>query len=223
MRVALTKIFHPRCSFDKYVLQNCNNTNLKFSPQVPWPFSPNLFPLLLSWSNVRSTTFVGKPVQLYMKKLLVFFRFFCSWFPRFDTNVPKKIGLVLSFSKNRLKGQSGTDVMIFLNIFTEKFSEKIGVLTRNKAKLCKILIITLFFWEKRQFFCQKLSKIAENCDHNIDPGHPAHQRPRYLPIHRFRFIDFILKCFEMVIDGRVRNNETSSRRKKVSFVRFPIQ
>jgi hypothetical protein len=26
------------------------------------------------------------------------------------------------------------------------------------------------FWEKRQFFWQKLSKIAENCDHNIDPG-----------------------------------------------------
>jgi hypothetical protein len=25
------------------------------------------------------------------------------------------------------------------------------------------------FWEKRQFFHQKLSKIAENCDHNIDP------------------------------------------------------
>jgi hypothetical protein len=25
------------------------------------------------------------------------------------------------------------------------------------------------FREKRQFFGQKLSKIAENCDHNIDP------------------------------------------------------
>jgi hypothetical protein len=24
-------------------------------------------------------------------------------------------------------------------------------------------------WEKRQFFRRKLSKIAENCDHNIDP------------------------------------------------------
>jgi hypothetical protein len=30
------------------------------------------------------------------------------------------------------------------------------------------------FREKRQFFRQKLSKIGENCDHNIDPcpGHP---------------------------------------------------
>jgi hypothetical protein len=25
------------------------------------------------------------------------------------------------------------------------------------------------FWEKRQFFRLKLSKISENCDHNIDP------------------------------------------------------
>jgi hypothetical protein len=25
------------------------------------------------------------------------------------------------------------------------------------------------FWEKRQFFRQKLAKIAEYCDHNIDP------------------------------------------------------
>jgi hypothetical protein len=25
------------------------------------------------------------------------------------------------------------------------------------------------FWEKRQYFCRKLSKIAENCDHNIGP------------------------------------------------------
>jgi hypothetical protein len=41
-------------------------------------------------------------------------------------------------------------------------------LTPNKAKLCKILIITLVFEQKRQFFRRKLSKIAEN--HNIDPG-----------------------------------------------------
>jgi hypothetical protein len=25
------------------------------------------------------------------------------------------------------------------------------------------------FWEKLQFFRRKLEKIAENCDHNIDP------------------------------------------------------
>jgi hypothetical protein len=44
-------------------------------------------------------------------------------------------------------------------------------LTQNKAKLCKNLIITYVgLWEKRQFFRRKLSKIVENCDHNIDPS-----------------------------------------------------
>jgi hypothetical protein len=28
------------------------------------------------------------------------------------------------------------------------------------------------FWEKRQFFRRKLSKIEKNCDHNIDPFTP---------------------------------------------------
>jgi hypothetical protein len=41
-------------------------------------------------------------------------------------------------------------------------------LTQNMVKLCKHLIITLVF-EKNAIFCRKLSKIAENCDHNIDP------------------------------------------------------
>jgi hypothetical protein len=44
----------------------------------------------------------------------------------------------------------------------------LAFLTQNKAKLCKILIITLLF-EKNAIFCRKLAKIAENCDHNIDP------------------------------------------------------
>jgi hypothetical protein len=54
----------------------------------------------------------------------------------------------------------------FLNIFAENFSKKLAFLTQNKAKLFKILIITLVFEKKRQFFSPK---IAENCDHNIDP------------------------------------------------------
>jgi hypothetical protein len=56
----------------------------------------------------------------------------------------------------------------FKNIFAENFSKKMAFLTQNKAKLRKILIITLVF-EKNAIFCQKLSKIAENCDLNIDP------------------------------------------------------
>jgi hypothetical protein len=42
-------------------------------------------------------------------------------------------------------------------------------LTQNKAKLCKILIITLVF-EKNAIFSPEIGeKIAENSDHNIDP------------------------------------------------------
>jgi hypothetical protein len=51
----------------------------------------------------------------------------------------------------------------FLNIFAEKFSEKKAFFTQNKAKLCKILIITLVFEKNANFFRRKLPKIAENC------------------------------------------------------------
>jgi hypothetical protein len=46
----------------------------------------------------------------------------------------------------------------FLNIFAEKIGEKIGVLTQNKAKLCKILIITLVFVKNANFFAENLEK-----------------------------------------------------------------
>jgi hypothetical protein len=55
--------------------------------------------------------------------------------------------------------------MLF-KIFSPK---KLAFFTQNKAKICKIVIITLAFEKKRQFFSRKLAKIAENCDHNIDP------------------------------------------------------
>jgi predicted aldo/keto reductase-like oxidoreductase len=61
------------------------------------------------------------------------------------------------------------DVMI-LKIFSPKNSaKKLAFLTQNKANYAKFLIITLVLEENANFFRQKLSKIAENCDHNIDP------------------------------------------------------
>jgi hypothetical protein len=58
----------------------------------------------------------------------------------------------------------------FLNILAEKFSEKIGVfLLKLLLVFAKIVIITLAFEKNANFFAEKLSKIAENCDHNIDP------------------------------------------------------
>jgi hypothetical protein len=61
-----------------------------------------------------------------------------------------------------------TDVMIF-KIFSPKNSGKNWRFWLETAKLCKILIITLVFEKNANFFCRKLSKIAENRDHNIDP------------------------------------------------------
>jgi hypothetical protein len=39
-------------------------------------------------------------------------------------------------------------------IFSPKNRRKMAFLTQNKAKLCKIFIITLVFREKRQFFAE---------------------------------------------------------------------
>jgi hypothetical protein len=57
---------------------------------------------------------------------------------------------------------SGTDVII-LKYFRRKFWQKIGVFDLNKARLCKILIITLVFGKNANFFaenCQKSKKIV---------------------------------------------------------------
>jgi hypothetical protein len=62
---------------------------------------------------------------------------------------------------------------MILKIFSpKKSSKKLTFLTQNKAKLLKNFIITLVF-EKRPIFSRKLSKMAENCGHNIDPWKEA--------------------------------------------------
>jgi hypothetical protein len=79
--------------------------------------------------------------------------------------------------------------MIFKIFSPKKSAKKLAFLTRNKAKLCKILIITLVFEKNAYFFRQKLSKIAENCDHNID-----HRMGEFSPIGRlFYFGHFLWK------------------------------
>jgi hypothetical protein len=58
----------------------------------------------------------------------------------------------------------------FQNIFAEKFGEKNWRFwLKTKLNYSKIVIITLVSEKNTNFFRQKLSKIAENCDHNIDP------------------------------------------------------
>jgi hypothetical protein len=60
-------------------------------------------------------------------------------------------------------GRPGTDVII-LRIFLPKNSaKKLAFFTQNKAKLCKILIITLVFKKNANFFaenCRKSQKIV---------------------------------------------------------------
>jgi hypothetical protein len=51
----------------------------------------------------------------------------------------------------------------FLNFFAEKFSKKMPFLNQNKAKLGKLLIITLVFEKTPIFFaenCRKTQKIV---------------------------------------------------------------
>jgi hypothetical protein len=58
----------------------------------------------------------------------------------------------------------------FFKYFRRMFRrKKLAFLTQNKANLLQNVDHNIGFWEKRQFFRRKLSKIAENCNHNIDP------------------------------------------------------
>jgi hypothetical protein len=57
----------------------------------------------------------------------------------------------------------------FKNIFAEKFCKNIAVFAQTTASFCKNVIITLIFEKYANYFCRKLAKITEHCDHNIDP------------------------------------------------------
>jgi hypothetical protein len=61
----------------------------------------------------------------------------------------------------------------FLNIFAEKFSKKLEFLTQNKAKLCKILIITLVYEKNANFFAENCQKSQKIVIITSTPGRPA--------------------------------------------------
>jgi hypothetical protein len=69
---------------------------------------------------------------------------------------------------NKREYDQGPMLWFFKYFHQQKSTKKFAFLAQNKTKVCKILIITLVF-DKNAIFCRKLSKIAENCDHNIDP------------------------------------------------------
>jgi hypothetical protein len=93
---------------------------------------------------------------------------------------PKNLKVIVTLIESRfIHFTPGTNVMIFKIFLYKKIAKKLAFFTQNKAKICEFLIIIL---RKTPIFCRKLAKIAENCDHNIDPsfvglrashGHPT--------------------------------------------------
>jgi hypothetical protein len=96
----------------------------------------------------------------------------------------KQDGLALESFKDAIfkkRIKSGTDVMIF-KIFSPKNLAKIlAFFAQTTASFCKNVIITLVF-EKTPFFRRKLAKIAENCDHSIDPSASLHRLLAFLSL-----------------------------------------
>jgi hypothetical protein len=51
----------------------------------------------------------------------------------------------------------------------KKLAKILAFFAHSTASFCKKIDHNIGFCEKRQFVRRKLAKIAENCDHNIDP------------------------------------------------------
>jgi hypothetical protein len=60
-------------------------------------------------------------------------------------------------------------------IFSPKNGEKIGIFDPKQSYIMQKFDHNISFCEKRQFFRRKLSKIAENCHHNIDIGYARYK------------------------------------------------
>jgi hypothetical protein len=60
----------------------------------------------------------------------------------------------------------------FKNIFAEKNCKKSAFLTRNKAKLCKILIVTFIFEKNANFFYENWQKLQKIVIITSTPGWP---------------------------------------------------
>jgi hypothetical protein len=77
------------------------------------------------------------------------------------------------------KKTSGTNVMI-LKIFSPKnLAKMFAFFAQTIVSFCKNCDHNIGFREKRQIFSRKLAKIAEICDHNIEPwtGHLEFRLP----------------------------------------------
>jgi hypothetical protein len=78
---------------------------------------------------------------------------------------------------------------MILKIFSPKNLAKVfAFLAQTTVSFCKNCDRNIGFREKRQFFRQKLAKIAEICDHIIDPWSK-----------RITYIGVLLICIHMYI------------------------
>jgi hypothetical protein len=59
--------------------------------------------------------------------------------------------------------------MILKIFLPKKFAKILAFFAQTTASFCKNSIVTLVFEKNANFFRQKLAKIAENCNNNIDP------------------------------------------------------
>jgi hypothetical protein len=66
------------------------------------------------------------------------------------------------YTQLKLYVQTGTDVMIFKIFSLKNSAKKLAFLTQNKAKLGKILIITLVFKKNGNFFAENCRKWQKN-------------------------------------------------------------
>jgi hypothetical protein len=90
----------------------------------------------------------------------------------------KNVGWSCNFQKNppgvnnsqKAKIRPIWDRCLIFKIFSPKiFAKNWRFWHKTKLIFWKKLITTLVFKKNANFFRQKLGKIAENCDHNIDP------------------------------------------------------
>jgi hypothetical protein len=121
--------------------------------------------------------FVGKIAQNVAQPV------FCqNWYTTFTTEKnDQKCGLLLWFSKklpnvsNRLIGEISPNLgpmLWFLKYFRQKIQQKkLAFLTQNKAKLCKIWIITLIFEKNVNFFAENCRKSPKSVIITSTPGH----------------------------------------------------
>jgi hypothetical protein len=96
-----------------------------------------LFSIEATPKNLHVGLFQFKQISQMAIKTNIFHYFF-------GTLVHSKVGLCSTKSFSGKAAKSGHRCYDFLNIFAEKFGKNLVFLTQNKAKMCKILIITLF-------------------------------------------------------------------------------